>query len=295
MKLNRKDFLKLSIPAAGLLILGGVPISGLGWAEASQSLSQNGARQALLFDSSKCVGCRACEAACRQWNKLPPEHKPLELSAASWTVVKSIELNNSGKKEQLFLKRQCMHCTKASCVAVCPTGAAAYHGEYVEIDQEWCTGCGYCVEACPFDVPHREAHGGTVKKCTLCLDRVTDGLKTACTEACPQGAILCGDRSVLISEAKTRVQDLSANGAQDTHLYGETELGGLGVMYILLKPASVYGLPEVPRQATANVFTQWASGIVTAGVLAAGPFWLFFKRRLHMEERQQSSIEGGAE
>ena len=295
MQFSRKDFLKLSIPATGLLILGGVPLLTPGLVKASPTSSLKGTRQALLYDSSKCIGCRACETACRRWNKLPPEHKPLELSTTSWTVIKSIELNNSGKKEQLFLKRQCMHCTEASCVAVCPTGAATHHGDYVVIDQEVCTGCGYCVEACPFDVPHREPPRGTARKCTFCVDRVTQGLKTACAEACPVGAILCGDRSELIAEGKTRVQVLSANGNPDSHLYGETELGGLGVMYILLKPASVYDLPEVPRQATANVFAQWASGIVTAGVLAVVPFWLFFKRRQRIEEEKQSSIEGGAE
>jgi len=286
--------IKRSIPVTGLFALGGASVLNPGHVKASPISSLNGTRQALLYDSSKCIRCRACETACRRWNKLPPESKPLELSTTSWTVVKSIEHNTNGKKEQLFLKRQCMHCTEASCVAVCPTGAAAHHGEFVEFDQKVCTGCGYCIEACPFDVPHREPPMGTARKCTLCIDRLTQGLKTACTDVCPVGAIHCGAREELVIEGKMRVQTLSANGSPESHLYGETELGGLGVMYILLKPASVYDLPDIPRQATSNVLTQWASGIVTAGVLAVAPFWFFFRRRQRTEEEQQSSIEGGA-
>ena len=294
MKLNRRDFLKRSIPLTGLAALGGVLISNQGLVEASQNSSSKRSGKALLYDASKCIGCRACETACRRWNKLPPESKPLELSTTSWTVIRSIELNTTSKRVQLFLKRQCMHCTKASCVAVCPTGAAAHHGEYVEINQEWCTGCGYCVEACPFDVPHREPPGGTARKCTFCIDRVTQGLKTACVEACPMGAILYGDRERLIVEGKTRVQTLVTDGNPEANLYGETELGGLGVMYILLKPASVYDLPEAPRQATENVFSQWLIGIATAGVLAV-PFGLIFGHRKQIEETQLSGVEGGSE
>ncbi|MFC1871673.1 4Fe-4S dicluster domain-containing protein [Chloroflexota bacterium] len=293
MQLNRRDFLKCSIPATGLFALGGGLISNPGMVEASNPLSSTRYGNAILYDASKCIGCRACETACRRWNKLPPESKPLELSTTSWTVIKSIELNTDSKKERLFLKRQCMHCKKASCVAVCPSGAAARHGEYVEFDQEQCTGCGYCVEACPFDVPHREPPRGTARKCTFCIDRVTQGLKPACVEACPMGAILYGDRAGLIVEGKTRVQTLVAYGKPDANLYGETELGGLGVMYILLKPALLYNLPEAPRQATENVFAQWLSGIATAGVLAVVPFGLLFRRGKQMEENQQSKVEGG--
>ncbi|MFC2010860.1 4Fe-4S dicluster domain-containing protein [Chloroflexota bacterium] len=294
MELNRKDFLKLSVPVMGLLFIGRVPILNQGFIKFSPTLSIKGASKAVLYDPSQCRGCRACETACRHWNKLQPEHKPLELSTTSWTVIKSLDLNNNGKKEQLLLKRQCMHCTQASCEAVCPTGAITHQREAVIVDQEWCIGCGYCVQACPFDVPFKCEEKGTIQKCILCTDRTAQGLKPACVEACPAGAVIYGDRDELIAEGERRVQALSANGNPDSRLYGATELGGLGVMYILLMPASAYNLPEVPRQATTNVFAKWASGIITAGMLAVAPFWLFFKRSQRIEDGQRSSIEEDA-
>jgi formate dehydrogenase iron-sulfur subunit len=292
MQMNRRDFLKVSIPVTGLSVLGGVLIPKIARAEGSTTSLQNKTGKALLYDSSKCIGCRACEAACRKSNKLPVEAKPEELSARSWTVVKSFELETENDVEKVFLKRQCMHCAKASCVAVCPAGAAAYNGEFVTINQEKCTGCGYCVEACPFDVPHRDESGGTAKKCTFCIDRVKQGLKTACTAACPVGAVQMGNREELVAQGKDRVQALFDSGIKEANLYGESVLGGLGVLYVLVKPPLFYQLPEVPRQATENVFTQWLSGIATAGLLMAVPFGLLFGRKQEVEKKQKSKVTG---
>jgi formate dehydrogenase beta subunit len=292
MQLNRRNFIKLSVPSTGLIVLGGLSFLNVGRAAASISGKRSG--KGILYDASMCVGCRSCETACRRANRLPPEAKPVELSSRTWTVITSKELKTGSDTERLFLKRQCMHCAEASCVAVCPAGAATYQGEFVEIDQERCTGCGYCVEACPFEAPRREPDGGTARKCTLCVDRVAQGLETACAEVCPQKAILFGDIPDLITEGQTRVQNLVAAGRPEANLYGETESGGLGVMYVLLSPASFYDLPEKPRLAVSNVLTQWWSGIITAGVLAAVPFGLLFRRRKEIEEKQKAEIEGGA-
>jgi formate dehydrogenase iron-sulfur subunit len=256
---------------------------------------------AMVYDATKCVGCKACQVACKRWNKLPPEstegqelyESPLGLSATTWTLIKVRESTEGKTPAWPFIKYQCMHCTQASCVSVCPTGAAAHHGEYVLIDQTWCIGCGYCVEACPFDVPHLGEPKSTARKCTFCIDRVTQGQWPACAEACPVGALSFGPRAELLAAAKERVQTLRNNGTPQAHLYGETELGGLGYMCILPEPASLYGLPDAPRFATMNVLGQWLSGLVTAGVIAAVPLWLLFRRREELAAKKNP--EGGGE
>jgi formate dehydrogenase iron-sulfur subunit len=282
MEISRRDFIKLSGPAIGLLAALGLPKKVL--AGGTDDCSLSGTRMAILYDSSKCVGCRLCEAACRMENHLPQERELGKLSKTSWTATQTIP---TAKGQDLHLKRQCLHCTEASCVSVCPTGAAAHHSEFVVINQEWCIGCGYCEESCPFGVPFVGEEKGVAKKCTFCFSRITEGSNPACVAACPSGALSFGPRAELIETATTRVQSLLKNklpGAQvsrpewpEANLYGVTELGGLGVMYILLKPPAFYGLPEVPHQATENVLTQWTGSSITAAALVL-PFWFFFKR-----------------
>jgi formate dehydrogenase iron-sulfur subunit len=163
----------------------------------------------------------------------------------------------------------------------------------VVFDQEWCIGCGYCAEACPFDVP-RLGHGeekASAIKCRFCIDRVQNGLQPACAKACPTGAIEFGERNALIAQAKDRVDLLKARGFTDARLYGEKELGGLHQMYVLTEKASVFGLPESPKVATRNVVGSWLSGLVAAGVVAALPFWLLFKRKEALAAEEVS--EGG--
>jgi len=298
LKLDRRNFLKFSISATGPFVLGLVPISklGPGLLKGFRAPQSNGDRKAILYDSAKCIGCRLCEVACRNWNELPEEEEPEpaeELSAAKWNAIKTTELETDGVKVKFFSKLQCMHCTEASCVSVCPTGAASHYSEFVEIDQDWCIGCAYCLAACPFTVPHTEPPKGTARKCTLCSDRVPQGLLPACVEICPTAALTFGDRAELITGAKARVDELVAGGQSEACLYGETELGGLGVMQVLQKPPSFYGIPEAPRQATNNVFIQWAGGIATAIALAAIPFMWIFKRGRQIEEKEQYKVEGG--
>ncbi|MFC1864732.1 4Fe-4S dicluster domain-containing protein, partial [Chloroflexota bacterium] len=151
--------------------------------------------------------------------------------------------------------------------------------EAVIVDQEWCIGCGYCVQACPFDVPFKCEEEGTIKKCILCTDRTAQGLKPACVEACPAGAAIYGDRAEIIAEGERRVKTLIANGVTNANLYGDTESGGMGFMYVLTELPSVYGLPEAPQIATSKVYTKWLAGIVTAITIAIFPFWLLFRRK----------------
>jgi len=186
-----------------------------------------------------------------------------------------------------------MHCTDASCEKVCPTGAISHQGEAIIIDQKWCIGCGYCVEACPFNIPHKDEEEGTARKCRFCIDRITNGSKPACATTCPSGAIQFGERADLIAAAREKVQTLKANGSPNATLYGEHEMGGLHTLYILTDRPSVFGLPEAPQLATTTAWAQWLSGAIAAGVVAALPFWLLFRRTKQIETEQESTVEGG--
>jgi len=243
------------------------------------------------------MGCRGCQVACKQWNGLPAvstEQKgtyenPLEMSAHNWIRVEFRERTD----EWLFRAHTCMHCTEASCEKVCPTNAITHQGEAVIIDQERCIGCGYCVQACPFHVAHKDEEEGTSRKCRFCIDRITNGLEPACAKTCPTGAIQFGERGDLLTMGRTRAQQLRTNSHPDASLYGEDELGGLHTLYVLTERPAVYGLPEAPQLATSAAVTKWLSGIVTAGVVAAVPLWLLFRRKKELGEEQETKVEGG--
>lgn len=257
--------------------------------------------KAILYDANKCTACRGCQVACKQWNELKAEEttnrgtyeNPRALSGHTWNKIKFTEVENGGKIDWLFTRQACMHCTDASCEKVCPAGAISHKGEAVIIDQKWCIGCGYCVQACPFHVPHKDEEEGTSRKCRFCLDRITNGGEPACVKTCPLGAMQFGERSDLITAAQRRVQTLRADGHPNASLYGEHELGGLHTIYVLADRPSVYGLPEAPELATSTVVAQWLSGIITAGIVAAIPFWLLFKRKKQIEAEQEPKVEGG--
>jgi len=258
--------------------------------------------KATLLDVSKCTACRACQVACKAWNDLPGEttacqgyyDNPPDLSPETWNRIAFYEVErDGGQVAWLFRPVRCLHCTDASCVSVCPTGAAQHRGEFVVIDSKWCVGCGYCSTACPFGVPHLGygADKGSAHKCWFCYDRVSDGLQPACAKSCPTGAIEFGDRDALIAKAHDRLAVLRGRGFADANLYGENLLGGLHQMYVLTEKPALFGLPEAPQMATRTVIGNWLSGIVTAGMVAVLPFWLLFKRK--QELAAQRASEGG--
>jgi len=259
--------------------------------------------KAMLIDITKCTGCRGCQAACKQWNDLPAEttynwgsyENPPDLSYNTWTKVRFFEFDEGDRVAWYFRKHQCLHCTDAACVKVCPTGALFHHEMgFVALDPEKCNGCGYCTQFCPFGVPRLEiinAFTGAAKasKCNFCQDRVTNGEMPACAKACPTGAILYGDQAELIGIGDQRVEELKAQGYANAVLYGKTELGGLHQMYVLPDKPSRFGLPDKPSYPSlANVWQDIIQplGQAAVGLTALGLAVNFFiaRRRIKAEE-----------
>jgi formate dehydrogenase iron-sulfur subunit len=244
--------------------------------------------KAILVDTSKCIGCRGCQVACKQWHGLEAEptvfrgsyENPQDLSARTWRKVRFVEVvDQEGETEWRFLSDACKHCTDASCLAVCPTGALFRRPwGAVDLDQEICNGCRYCVAACPFGVVTFNEKTGRADKCVMCPDRVEAGLAPACVTTCPTGALSFGDRDQLLQRARERVAHLRAKGEERVQLYGERELSGLHALYVLQEKPEVYGLPEKPRFATAGVFSGSLLSAVASVVMGAVALVAFRER-----------------
>lgn len=284
MAVGRREFLKVAAGATSFVLL--QPWRLIKQVAASDNHPAQ-SEMSMLIDVSKCVGCWWCYAACKNYNNLPETIKPdLEnppkLTPHTWSTLFTLPKDD---EEWSSRKHACMHCIDASCEQACPTGAISHQGAAVIIDQEWCIGCGYCVQACPFGVPHKDELVGTARKCTFCIDRVTNGEKPACADACPTGAIQFGERTALIDEARTRVQTLKTEGYPSANLYGEHESGGLHIIYVLTDQPKVFGLPEDVQVATSQAAFKWLSGIITAGIIAVVPFWLLFRRKSNISQK----------
>jgi formate dehydrogenase iron-sulfur subunit len=254
------------------------------------------ADKAILFDTQRCSACRGCQVACKQWNEhhetvattvTGTYENPPSLGKETWVRMRFDEIVRNNKLSWLFTRNSCMHCENASCANVCPVGAIVKTPEgFVHIDQEWCIGCGTCTLACPFHIPHLDHEGGTANKCQACtvtgLNRLTAGQEPACVKSCPPDALTYGDRAALVAEGQKRVAALKAQGKTDAVLYGENELKGLHVMYVLDDKPSVYGLPENPQAATADMGAKWLTGLAAAGIVAGAPLLWIIKRREEM-------------
>jgi formate dehydrogenase iron-sulfur subunit len=253
-------------------------------------------------DTTVCIGCKACEVACKQWNQIAADglnwtgnsyDNTAELSATSWRHVKFIEqfaengrpgcdgpaasheltldqvLNGGGAGRWLMMSDVCKHCVAAPCQHACPTGAIIYN-EFanVYIQRDICNGCSYCVASCPFGVITRSDDDGHSHKCTLCYDRQRDGLVPACAKACPTASIQFGPIDELRDRARNRVQELHARGVSEAYLYGDeptetyTELHSF---YLLVDRPATYGLPEAP-------FNPWLHMLGDYGRTAASAF-----------------------
>lgn len=219
---------------------------------------------AKLIDISKCIGCKACQVACMQWNDLQGEighnhgdyQNPRDLNDTTWTLMRFYEVEpEPDRLEWLIRKDGCMHCADPGCLAACPAPGAIvrYSNGIVDFHQEHCIGCGYCITGCPFDIPRLSKKDEKAYKCTLCSDRVAVGLAPACVKTCPTGAITFGGKAEMIRHAETRVADLRERGFVKAGLYDPPGVGGTHVMYVLQhadKPTLYAGLPEDPQIST---------------------------------------------
>ncbi|NCO50802.1 MAG: 4Fe-4S dicluster domain-containing protein [Deltaproteobacteria bacterium] len=224
-------------------------------------------RKAFLIDTTRCTACRSCQVACKQWNKLTAEdtvnrgsyENPPDLTPQLYNQIHFIEQDRGKDMRWLFINRRCQHCADAGCVKVCPSAGALYHTPdgLVGFNQDKCIECHYCVNGCPFDVPRYDSKQ-KITKCHACIDRVQNGLLPACVKACPTQTLQFGDRETLIAGAK----------AAGKKLYGENDLGGLGVLYVLDDEPDTYRLPKNPA-IPASIFF-WKDVVKPLGILG---FW----------------------
>jgi formate dehydrogenase iron-sulfur subunit len=278
-------------------------------------------RMGFFTDTSVCIGCKACEVACKEWNLIPDDGFTLlgmsfdntgQLGANSWRHVAFIEQQRPVRPEPVALGMPsvgepdvqpvtedrtgegseqgtelrwlmasdvCKHCTHAGCLDVCPTGAL-FRTEFgtVVVQQDICNGCGYCVSACPYGVIERREEDGRAWKCTMCYDRLHDGLEPACAKACPTDSIQFGPLDELRERAADRVDQLRSSGVPEARLYGEDPadgVGGDGAFFLLLDEPEVYGLPPDPVVPTRDLARIYGFAAAAAGALLAAAVSVF--------------------
>jgi len=247
-------------------------------------------RRGFFTDTTICIGCKACEIACKQWNQLPDDgfvftgmsyDNTVALGASTWRHVAFIErpvalsTQDAGAFSWLFSSDVCKHCARAGCLEACPTGAiirTEFDSVYVQPDI--CNGCGYCVINCPFGVIDRSPDDGRAWKCTLCYDRMKSDMEPACAKACPTDSIQFGDLDELLHSARRRVAKLHENGMQEAYLYGADAASqpgteGLNAFFLLVDKPEVYNLPPNPVVPTKTVKETWRSFAWTVAGLAA--------------------------
>ena len=243
---------------------------------------------AKLIDVSKCIGCKACQTACMEWNDLRQEpgqnhgvyDNPNDLTENAWTVMRFTEYDNeaTGNLEWLIRKDGCMHCEDPGCLKACPAPGAIikYANGIVDFHQENCIGCGYCVTGCPFNVPRISKKDSKAYKCTLCSDRVAVGQEPACVKTCPTGAIMFGTKKSMKDHADERIADLKERGFAQAGLYDPAGVGGTHVMYVLHhadQPSLYQGLPTDPKVSAAVRLWKGVSkplAMAALGVAALG-------------------------
>jgi formate dehydrogenase iron-sulfur subunit len=272
----------------------------------------------FFTDTTVCIGCKACEVACKQWNDLPSDgaefrrggsyDHTVALSAATWRHVRFVELLEpsplqheelpdlvelvrDGADHWVFMSDVCKHCTNAGCMDACPTGALIRtEFETVVLQADICNGCGYCIPSCPFGVVDRSPEDGRAAKCTLCYDRLQDGLEPACAKACPTDSIQFGPYDEILDVAQRRVATLHERERDSAYLYGAGDepgaevAGGLGAFFLLTEPPERYGLPaEADSPIQENVVPATLAALGAGAAAAVGVAAAFRMRRVPPE------------
>jgi formate dehydrogenase iron-sulfur subunit len=252
----------------------------------SESASQ---AKGFFTDTTLCIGCKACEVACKQWNQLPDDgfvftgmsyDNTVHLGASTWRHVAFVERPMALLPEQdggfswLFNSDVCKHCARAGCLEACPTGAIIRtEFDTVYVQPDICNGCGYCIVSCPFGVIARREEDGRAWKCTLCYDRLRENMQPACAKACPTESIQFGDVEQLRKNAAQRVEQLHERGISEAYLYGadaaeQPGTEGLNAFFLLVDKPEVYNLPPDPVVPTKRVKDGWMSMAAAAAGMA---------------------------
>jgi formate dehydrogenase beta subunit len=230
------------------------------------------------IDTSTCIGCKACEVACQEWNDLAPvptqqtgSYQTLPtLHAQFWNLIRFDEREVDGRFAWLMRKDQCMHCEEPGCLEACPAPGAIvqYENGIVDVNPAACIGCGYCEKGCPFDVPRFQAKTGKMAKCTLCIDRVGVGIEPACIKACPTKCLQFGTKDDMLGIGLLRVEQLKANGFAGAALYDPPGVGGTAVVTVMAygDHPEWYGLPKHPH--VPRVVRFWKSVLRPFGFVA---------------------------
>ena len=319
MGLSRRDFLKVS--ASGSLVLASslnpVPVA------AREPVPRLAEAVGILYDATLCIGCKACMAACKEYNHLPPDHyrlntvwdDPVDLSSKTYNIVK-LYTNGTGQVKDreidgyAFVRRFCMHCVDASCTSACPVGALTKdpHTGAVKYNKDVCIGCRYCQIACPYNVPKFEWDKALpqIQKCQLCSHRIAQGGYAACCEFCPTGASIYGNVQDLLKEAKRRLSLTTGQMADyplrlvDSpdktqrkvtpyikYIYGAQEGGGTQVLMLANVPFNKLGLPQLPPESTAShaetLYHALYKGMIVPYVLLGGLFYLIYKNTTNQD------------
>lgn len=257
-----------------------------------------------MVDIDLCIGCKACEVACKEWNDLEVEETQNfggyqshpDLTASTWDLMRfnEVDLDQEDGIAWLIRKDSCLHCEEPGCLLACPAPGAVvqYENGIVDFDQDKCIGCQYCIAGCPFDIPRFDTKTKKVYKCTMCVDRVSNALEPACVKACPTGSIRFGTKEDMTIYGEEKVAKLKERGFDDALLYDPDGVNGLHMMYVVPRGEMLeeYGLPEEPKVEGMSFFPAM-SGLrklgslsMWAGLLGAGLFFLRTGRRQPPEE-----------
>ena len=255
------------------------------WRRSATIFASPSARKTMevgtLIDVSRCIGCKACQSACMEWNDLRAPiggfdgsyTNPRDLDDQTWCLMRFYETEINGAFQWLILKDGCLHCSDPGCLRACPApGAIVQHRNgIVDFEEENCIGCGYCISGCPFNIPRLRKADSRVYKCTLCSDRVAVGLEPACIKACPTQALSFGSKEDMLVQAQHRLADLNERGFAHAALYNPEGVNGTHVFFVLPhgdRPEA-YGLPKNPS--ISPVVRLWRS----SGARGLGVFTMF--------------------